>query len=105
MDFDIFLSLSARSVQKVLRNIDRETVELALQNTDGIMKRKFFGVMSSRAAQLMQDQMSKLEAVDEKAIESARKKMLQELRALIENGEITEMDTTIMKTISTVMAI
>jgi len=93
MDFDIFLSLSARSVQKVLRNIDRETVELALQNTDGIMKGKFFGVMSSRAAQLMQDQMSKLEAVDEKAIESARQKMLQELHALIENGEITEMDT------------
>ena len=88
MDFDIFLKLDDRSVQKVLRYVDSKTCQYAMQKTDGQMQGKIFSVMSRRCAQLVKKEMKELGQVTEQEIHAARQKMLAELERQIANGDI-----------------
>ena len=88
MDFDIFLKLDDRSVQKVLRYVDSKTCQYAMQNTDGQLKGKIFSVMSRRCARLVKSEMAQLGQVSTKEIEAARQKMLAELNRQIASGDI-----------------
>ena len=88
MDFDIFLKLDDRSVQKVLRYVDSKTCQYAMQKTDGQMQGKIFSVMPRRCAQLVKSEMAQLGQVSDQEIEAARQKMLAELNRQIENGDI-----------------
>ena len=88
MDFDIFLKLDGRSVQKVLRYVDSKTVQYAMQNTNGQMQGKIFSVMSRRCARLVKSEMAQLGQVSDQEIEAARQKMLAELERQIASGDI-----------------
>ena len=88
MDFDIFLKLDDRSVQKVLRYVDSKTVQYAMQKTDGQMQGKIFSVMSRRCARLVKSEMLQLGQVSDQEIEAARQKMLAELNRQIASGDI-----------------
>ena len=88
MDFDIFLRLDGRSVQKVLRYVDSKTVQYAMQNTDGQMQGKIFSVMSRRCARLVKNKMAQLGQVTEQEIQAARQKMIAELERQIASGDI-----------------
>ena len=88
MEFDIFLKLDGRSVQKVLRYVDSKTVQYAMQNTNGQMQGKIFSVMSRRCARLVKSEMAQLGQVSTQEIEAARQKMLAELERQIDSGDI-----------------
>ncbi len=88
MNFDIFLKLDDRSVQKVLRYVDSKTVQYAIQNTNGQMQGKIFSVMSRRCARLVKSEMAQLGQVSDQEIEAARQKMLAELERQIASGDI-----------------
>ena len=88
MDFDIFLKLDDRSVQKVLRYVDSKSVQYAMLNTNGQMQGKIFSVMSRRCARLVKSEMAQLGPVSDQEIEPARKKMLAELNRQIASGDI-----------------
>ena len=88
MDFDIFLKLDDRSVQKVLRYVDSKTVQYAMQNTNGQMQGKIFSVMSRRCARLVKSEITQLGPVSDQEIEAARTKMLAELNRQIVSGDI-----------------
>ena len=88
MEFDIFLKLDGRSVQKVLRYVDSKTVQYAMQNTNGQMQGKIFSVMSRRCARVVKSEMAQLGQVSTQEIEAARQKMLAELERQIDSGDI-----------------
>lgn len=87
--FENLIDMDGRSVQTLLRDVQSETLMLALKGADERVKEKIFSNMSKRAAELMRDDLDAAGPVKVVDVEAAQKEILATARRLAEEGEIS----------------
>lgn len=87
--FELLMLLQDRGVQELLKGVDAKQLALALKGAPPEMGEKFFRNMSSRAADLVKDEMEILGVPRIKDVEAAQKEMLDKALKLEESGTIT----------------
>lgn len=87
--FEDVLLVDQRGMQEVLKEIDNDTLALALKGASEELKEKFFGAMSKRAADLVMENMEYLGPVKVSDVERAQQEIVDVVRRLEEAGTIT----------------
>ena len=77
-----------RSIQRLLQEIESETLIIALKGADEPLRMKFFRNMSRRQAELMTDDLASRGPVRLSQVEAEQKTILNVVRRLAETGEI-----------------
>ena len=77
-----------RDVQTLLREISTEHLVVALKGADEIVREKFFGNMSKRAATLLREDMDAKGPIKLSDVETAQKEILDVARRLADAGDI-----------------
>ncbi len=87
--FDNLLDVDDRGMQTILREVQSEQLILALKGADAAVKEKIFGNMSSRAADMMREDLDAKGPVRLKDVEDAQKEVLNVAKRLADSGEIS----------------
>ena len=86
LEFDIFLKLDDKAIQKVLREVDStRVIAMALFGEKETIKERIFSNMTERAAKMLKEDMEYLHGFD---VEESQEKMINVIRRLEEAGEI-----------------
>jgi flagellar motor switch protein FliG len=86
--FENLIDVDDRGFQTLMREIQTDDLMLALKGCDDDLKEKFFGNMSSRAAEMMRDDLEASGPVRVSDVEAAQKNILMAARDLSDKGEI-----------------
>jgi flagellar motor switch protein FliG len=86
--FDNLLELDDRSVQMLLREVQSESLIIALKGTSQEMKDKIFKNMSSRAAEALKEDLESKGPVRLSEVEAEQKEILKTIRRLADEGQI-----------------
>ncbi len=86
--FDNVLDLDDRSVQMLLREVQSETLIIALKGTTEELKNKIFKNMSSRAAEALKEDLESKGPVRLSEVEAEQKEILKIVRKLVDEGQI-----------------
>lgn len=86
--FENLLSLDDRGMQTLLRDTNSEQLILALKGATSEMQDKIFRNMSSRAAELLKDDLESKGPVKLSEVEEAQKEILKVAHTLAEEGKI-----------------
>ncbi len=87
--FEDILKLNDNDIQELLKHIDKKDLIMALKGSSDELKDKFFGNMSSRAAETLKEELEFLGAVKVKDVEKAQKIIVDIVRKLDEEGVIS----------------
>ena len=87
--FDDIVHIQDKDIQKIMREVDRKELALALKVADEKLKNKIFANMSERAADLLKEELQYMGMVKLKEVEAAQAKIIDIVKSLEENGEIT----------------
>jgi flagellar motor switch protein FliG len=86
--FEDIGKVNDKGIQGVLKEIENDTLALALKTASDELKAKIFKNMSERAAQLIQEDMQFMGPVRVSDVEQAQQKIVDVVRKLEESGEI-----------------
>ena len=86
---DHLLAIDDRGIQAILRDVQSEQLIVALKGSDDAIKEKIFGNMSSRAADMMREDLEAKGPVRLKDVEDAQKEVLSVAQRLAESGDIS----------------
>jgi flagellar motor switch protein FliG len=86
--FDNILELDDRSVQLLLREVQSETLIIALKGTSQELKDLIFKNMSSRAAEALKEDLEAKGPVRLSEVEAEQKEILKIVRKLVDEGQI-----------------
>lgn len=86
--FENLLSLDDRGMQRLIREIAVDNLVVALKGVDDELKNKFFKNMSSRAADMLKEDLEAMGPVKLSDVEEQQKAILITASALAEAGEI-----------------
>lgn len=86
--FENLMDIDDRGIQTLLREIQSETLILALKGAPPEMRDKIFKNMSQRASEMLKDDLESRGPVRLSEVEGAQKEMLKEARRLAEEGQI-----------------
>ena len=86
--FDNLRGVDDRGIQTMMREISTDLLALALKGVDDEMRQKFLKNMSSRAADMLVEDMESKGPVRLSEVEDAQKEILAVARKLEESGEI-----------------
>ncbi len=86
--FENLNDLDDRAFQTLLREVASDQLLLAMRGIDEGLKEKFFKNMSSRAAEMLRDDLEAAPPVKLSDVESAQKEILTVVRRLADAGEI-----------------
>lgn len=86
--FDDILLLDDRAIQLVMRDVDQKDVVLALKGASEQVKAKILKNMSTRARQMVLEDMEVMGPVRMKSTEEAQQKIVNVIRRLEETGEV-----------------
>lgn len=86
--FDDCLKLDARSLQTLLKEVPREDLLFALKTASPALSEKIFSNISSRAAEILREDMGSLGPVRLSEVESAQQRIIASLRELQADGKI-----------------
>ena len=86
--FENLLDIDDRGIQTLLREIQSESLILALKGASEEMRNKIFKNMSQRAAEGLKEDLEGRGPVRLSEVEAAQKEMLKEARRLSEEGQI-----------------
>ncbi|MGE5431784.1 MAG: flagellar motor switch protein FliG [Syntrophomonadaceae bacterium] len=87
--FDDIINIQDKDIQRILREIDRRDLALSLKVADDKLKQKIFSNMSERAADLLKEELQYMGPIRLKEVESAQAKIVDVIKALEENEEIS----------------
>ena len=87
--FDNLNEVDDRAIQTILREVSTDQLLLALKATDEELKEKIFRNMSSRAAEMLKDDLEASGPVKLSDVESAQKEILSVARRLADEGQIS----------------
>lgn len=87
--FDDITKLSNGDVQTIMKNVDTNQWAMALKGASEELKQTVLGNMSSRAAQLLTEEMEYLGVVRLAEVEQIQQKIVDIIRHLEDAGEIT----------------
>jgi len=86
--FENLLSLEDRSIQRLLKDIESDSLIIALKGAPQELRDKFLANMSQRAAETLREDMELSGPVRVSQVETEQKAILQVARRLAEGGEI-----------------
>ncbi len=86
--FDDLTEVEDRGMQLLLREINSDTLVLALKGADEQVREKFFRNLSKRAAEMLQDDLETKGAVRVSEVESAQKEILAVAKRMSDDGQI-----------------
>jgi flagellar motor switch protein FliG len=86
--FEDVMLLDDRSMQRVLKEIDTKELAMALKGASEELQQKFFNNMSSRAAEMIQEDMDYMGPIRLKDVEEVQQRIVDAVRRLEEEGEI-----------------
>ncbi|MGD2118272.1 MAG: flagellar motor switch protein FliG [Chromatiales bacterium] len=86
--FENLSDIDDRSFQTLLREVASDQLLLAMRGIDDALKEKFFKNMSSRAADMLRDDLEAAPPVKLSDVEAAQKEILTVVRRLADAGEI-----------------
>lgn len=86
--FDNLADLDDRGIQSLLREIQTDTLTIALKGADGPVRDKIFNNMSKRAAEMLADDLEAKGPVRLSEVEAAQKEILAIARKMAEAGTI-----------------
>lgn len=89
--FDNLLDLADRDIQLILREVPSESLIIALKGAREEVRDKIFKNMSQRAAEMMRDDLDAKGPVKVSEVERQQKEILQIVRRLAEEGQISLM--------------
>jgi flagellar motor switch protein FliG len=87
--FEDLIKLSNREVQTLLKEIQREDLMLAMKTASEELRGKIFSNVSSRAAEILKEDMSVMGPVKLKDVERAQANIVAELRRLEAEGKVS----------------
>jgi flagellar motor switch protein FliG len=87
--FENLLAVDDRGIQSILREVQSDTLIVALKGADDAMKDKIFSNMSSRAAEMMREDLDAKGPVRLKDVELAQKEILDVAARMAEAGDIS----------------
>jgi flagellar motor switch protein FliG len=87
--FDDLIDVPDLSLQIVLRSADNEVLKVALKGADESLREKLLKNLSSRAAELMRDDLDTMGPVKLSEVESAQKEIVSLARDMADKDEIT----------------
>lgn len=87
--FDNLITLSQRDLQRVMREIESTDLVVALKSANKALQSALLGAVSKRAAETLMEEMEALGPVRLKEVEAAQDRIIQNVRRLEEDGEIT----------------
>ena len=87
--FDNLNEIDDRAIQTILREVSTDQLLLALKAADDDLKEKIFRNMSSRAAEMLKDDLEASGPVKLSDVESAQKEILSVARRLADEGQIS----------------
>ena len=85
LEFDIFLKLDDKSIQKVLREVDSKVITMALKYEKKDIRERIFSNMTERAVNMIKEEMEYIPGID---ADESREKIINVIRRLGETGEI-----------------
>jgi len=86
--FDNIMDIDDKGIQVMLREVQSETLIIALKGTTEEMRNKIFKNMSSRAAEMMKEDLESKGPVKLSEVEAQQKQILQIVRRLADEGQI-----------------
>lgn len=86
--FENLLDLDDRGIQLLLREVQSETLVVALKGTSETLREKIFKNMSQRAAEMLRDDLEAKGAVRLSEVEAEQREILRIVRRLAEEGQI-----------------
>lgn len=86
--FENLLKLDDRGMQAILREVQSETLIVALKGADELIREKIFRNMSRRAAEILRDDLAAKGPVKLADVEAAQKEILKTAQRLAEEGQI-----------------
>lgn len=86
--FENLMQLDDRSIQLLLREVQSETLILAMKGTTPELREKIFKNMSQRAAEMLRDDLEAKGPVRLSEVEAEQKEILKIVRKLAEEGQI-----------------
>jgi flagellar motor switch protein FliG len=87
--FDDIVMLQDRDIQTILKEVDRKDLALAMKTAADNVKDKVFKNMSERAADLLKEELQYMGPVKLKEVEGAQAKIVDVIKSLEEQEEIT----------------
>lgn len=87
--FDDISKFQTKDIQTVLKNVESGQWALALKTASEDLKQKILGNMSSRAAEMLKEEMDYLGPVKRSAVEQMQQQIVDIVRRLEDAGEIT----------------
>ncbi|TDJ63044.1 MAG: flagellar motor switch protein FliG [Proteobacteria bacterium] len=87
--FDNLVEIDDRGIQVLLREVSTDNLVLALKGTDDAIQEKIFANMSSRAADMLRDDLEAKGPVKLSEVEFAQKEILVVARRLADDGTIS----------------
>ncbi|MGB9098128.1 flagellar motor switch protein FliG [Erwinia sp.] len=86
--FENLIQVDDRSIQRLLQEVESESLLVALKGSEQPLREKFLKNMSSRAADILRDDLSNRGPMRMSAVESEQKAILLIVRRLAETGEM-----------------
>lgn len=87
--FEDLLLIDDRGIQRILREVDRRDLTLALKGADERLRAKIFKNMSERAAKVVKEELELMGPVKLKDVEAAQQRIVEIVKRLEEQEEIT----------------
>ncbi|TDR82931.1 flagellar motor switch protein FliG [Paludibacterium purpuratum] len=86
--FENLLEVDDRSIQTILREVQTDSLVVALKGTSSELKEKIFRNMSQRAAEMLRDDLEAKGPVKLSEVEAEQKEILKIVRKLADDGQI-----------------
>ncbi|GAK02058.1 flagellar motor switch protein FliG [Geomicrobium sp. JCM 19037] len=86
--FEDIVTLDARSIQRIIRDVDNEDLQLSLKIASEEVRNILFSNMSTRMAETFKEEMEYMGPVRLKEVEDAQTRIVNAVRRLEEAGEI-----------------
>jgi flagellar motor switch protein FliG len=86
--FENILDIDDRSIQTILREVQTDSLVVALKGTSQELKDKIFRNMSQRAAEMLRDDLEAKGPVKLSEVEAEQKEILKVVRKLADDGQI-----------------
>ena len=87
--FEDIIHIQGKDMQRILKEVDRKDLALALKTSEEKIKEKVFSNMSQRAAELLKEELQYMGLVKLKEVEGAQARIVDVIKRLEEEGEIS----------------
>ena len=87
--FEDIAKFAVKDIQTVLKNVENSQWALALKTASDELRQKVLGNMSTRAAEMLKEEMDYLGPVKRSAVEQMQQQVVDIVRRLEDGGEIT----------------